>query len=398
MNIDPRDIGIGIFFPLPLTNVGAVGYTCKSIAAGINSGGTLATIITSRTIHSQAGAPVRATLPSFARYLPYRFIRPFSQRNVERRFVEFMRELTLSSRYCAALLFPDPSLELIRKLRENGVTVFREMINCHRGLAKRVLDDAYARAGTDPAHGITESSVEREREEIHEADYLFCSNPMAERSLREIGVSPSKILNVSYGWDPGRFGSSCRQLELTSGLTVLHVGTVCIRKGAHLLIDYWIKSRVKGRLVFVGDVEPIVRNKLAKLGQQGSSIIILGYHHNVERLYRSADVLAFPTIEEGGPLVTYEACGCGLPVLTTPMGAARIIRDDMEGFILDPYDEDAWVSKLQILAQDKQLRRRLSEAANERAKLFTWPLVSEHRRKLIAATTCAHDREHWATT
>jgi glycosyltransferase involved in cell wall biosynthesis len=110
-------------------------------------------------------------------------------------------------------------------------------------------------------------------------------------------------------------------------------------------------------------------------------VTVLDYVSDAGALYRSADIFAFPTLEEGAPLVTYEACGCGLPAVTTEMGAARIIANGREGFILDPYDGAGWVAALSRLAEDASLRRTMARAAREAAELFRWELVGARRKR-----------------
>jgi glycosyltransferase involved in cell wall biosynthesis len=100
-------------------------------------------------------------------------------------------------------------------------------------------------------------------------------------------------------------------------------------------------------------------------------------------VYRSADVFAFPTLEEGSPLVSYEAMGIGLPVVTTPMGAGNIIRHGQEGLVIDTRDQDGWVAELQRLAVDAARRRALGEAGRRRAADYTWDKVAGRRYDLI---------------
>ncbi|WP_242718642.1 glycosyltransferase [Microcoleus vaginatus] len=88
--------------------------------------------------------------------------------------------------------------------------------------------------------------------------------------------------------------------------------------------------------------------------------------------YREADFFAFPSLEEGSPLVTYEAMANGLPVLTSPMGAGGVVRDGKDGIIVSPYDEEALVTGLQQLAGCAELRLGMSDSARERAQEFTW--------------------------
>jgi glycosyltransferase involved in cell wall biosynthesis len=99
--------------------------------------------------------------------------------------------------------------------------------------------------------------------------------------------------------------------------------------------------------------------------------------------YREADFFAFPSLEEGSPLVTYEAMANCLPVLTSPMGAGGVARDGKDGIIVSPYDEEALVTGLQQLAGCAELRLRMSDSARERAQEFTWEKVARRRAQLV---------------
>jgi glycosyltransferase involved in cell wall biosynthesis len=271
---------------------------------------------------------------------------------------------------------------LIQKFRRHGILAIWEKTNCHRGTAKMILDDAYTRVGLAPAHGISEESIVHENEFLAELDYIFCPSTLVADSLHEHNVPEEKLLLASYGWSPSRFITTRPRPFRHQEVTFAFVGSVCIRKGAHLLMEYWVRSGVNGRLLMAGTIEPAVARLCGHLLRR-SDIIVCGHVADVARVYRSADVFVFPTLEEGAPLVTYEAAGCGLPVVTSPMGAAGVIQNDVNGYIIEPYDADAWVDTLRRLANSGELRERLGAAAQESARRFTWSQVGERRRKLL---------------
>ena len=107
------------------------------------------------------------------------------------------------------------------------------------------------------------------------------------------------------------------------------------------------------------------------------------YNPDISWAYRQADIFAFPSLEEGSPLVTYEAMAHGLPILTSPMGAGSIVRDGIDGMIVSPYEHDAWVEALRKLASSPDLRTRFGDAARQRAQEFTWERVADRRAKLM---------------
>ncbi|UZE48030.1 glycosyltransferase [Rhodopseudomonas sp. P2A-2r] len=196
-------------------------------------------------------------------------------------------------------MWPDAKLETVTKLRDAGLKIFREMINCHRGTAKQVLDDAYRRIGITPSHGISGFSVDREQELLEAADYIFCSNVMAEQSMVDHGIEGKKILSASYGWDPQRFSGQHRLLPPSDGITFVFVGSICVRKGCHLLLEYWTRSKVKGQLVLAGEIEPVIRTRFSTLLDR-EDVIVLDFVDDIGALYRSADVFVFASLEEGG--------------------------------------------------------------------------------------------------
>lgn len=372
-------VSMGVLIPLPLNGMG-VGYTCGSLAKGLADHDLGVTVVTPRNSSLLPSVEVIETLPKWARYLPYRWTRAHTSSRIEGKFLSCFDRI--KSQQLAAYLWPDASLETIRELKQRDVTIFREQFNCHTATAKRILDDAYERLGGTPGHAITAEAIEAETRVLEAIDYVFCPSPLVEMSLLENGVPSNRLLKATYGWDPNRLSGSHKRLARREGITALFVGRICVRKGAHLLLEHWVRSGIKGRLVLAGEMEPIIEERCAHLLGR-DDVVVLNYFRDVGALYRSADIFLFPTLEEGSPLVIYEACGSGLPIVTTGMGAGTIVRNGCEGYVIDPYDATGWGAAIQRLAEDVELRRRMSLGAEERAKSYIWTLVAGQRRRQI---------------
>jgi glycosyltransferase involved in cell wall biosynthesis len=103
-------------------------------------------------------------------------------------------------------------------------------------------------------------------------------------------------------------------------------------------------------------------------------------------LYRRASVFAFPSIEEGSALVSYEAMASGLPSVVTP-NVGSLVEDDKHGIIVEPRDVDAIVEALERLASNPDVRRRMSTNARETVEAYTWERygdrVTKAYRKLL---------------
>jgi glycosyltransferase involved in cell wall biosynthesis len=300
------------------------------------------------------------------------------QRFVEKRYLRWLGDGDV------AYLWPNVSPETYRQIKRRGHTLVVERINCHRGTSKRILDDAYARLGWKPDHGVKDEDVEGEKRKLELADYVFSPSPRVDESLIENGVPARKVLSTSFGWSPQRIrGGTRRALPEMRGLTVAFVGLAGVRKGVPWLLRAWERARVKGQLVLAGRIEADVAEQCASALNR-TDVISLGFVGDIASVYRSADVFVFPSLEEGGPLVTYEAMGSGLPVVVTPMGAGAVGAGGAGGaVIVPPHDEEALIVALRRLEKDEELRRDLGEQGKRRAEEFTWERVGRRRSKQL---------------
>jgi glycosyltransferase involved in cell wall biosynthesis len=281
----------------------------------------------------------------------------------------------------AAHVYRGCSLELLRTLQARGHRVFLERAIVMDHMAKRIREEALARAGW-PVELFAQSRLDTEQAQVDTADFIFSPSPAVTASLRERGVPDEKILPTSYGWDPERFRTTPRALPRSEGVTVLFVGSIEIRKGAHLLLEAWSRAGITGRLLLAGEMDPLIA-KYCGEHLKRKDVIHLPYDPDPAPVYRSADIFAFPTLVEGSPLVSYEALGNGLPIVTTPMGAGEIIRHRQEGLVVEPYDQEALIGALRELAGDAEKRRAMGEAGRIRATDYTWDKVAQRRYVLI---------------
>jgi glycosyltransferase involved in cell wall biosynthesis len=69
--------------------------------------------------------------------------------------------------------------------------------------------------------------------------------------------------------------------------------------------------------------------------------------------------------------VTYEALASGIPVVTTA-AAGSVVRDGVDGFIVEERNAEALAWSIERLVQDRELRTKMSSSAELRAKDFSW--------------------------
>lgn len=70
----------------------------------------------------------------------------------------------------------------------------------------------------------------------------------------------------------------------------------------------------------------------------GERVKLLGFRTDIAELCISADVFAFPSLQEGLPVALMEAMACGKPVICSRIrGNIDLIEDGRGGYLFDPY-------------------------------------------------------------
>ena len=279
-----------------------------------------------------------------------------------------------------AYLWPSISLSTYQSIKNRGHKIIFEGVNSPAGNIKQILDAEYSNLKLPAAHGITQQYIDDELERIALADYVYSCNPMMRAYFEKIGVPKGNILDTSFGLRASAIfdAENLKPQNQSQPPIFIFVGSIGVRKGAHLLLDYWAKSKLNAKLKLVGTIEealkPLVNQYLAD-----TRIEHIPFTTDLASLYKSADVFILPSLEEGSPLVTYLALGAGLPVIASPMGGGNIIADGVDGFVIEPHDENKWIESMRLLAEDCALRQQLSQQSAEKALSYTWEVVGANR-------------------
>jgi glycosyltransferase involved in cell wall biosynthesis len=274
------------------------------------------------------------------------------------------------------------SLEIFEKFHERGTKIILERINCHRATSRKIILQACAHWNEQLPETFTDNQIEEENRKLALSDSIFCPSPMVRKSMIDNGVPEEKLLSSSYGWAPERFPASDEARKEPDIPVFLFTGTLCVRKGILLLLEAWKKAGIAGKLLLCGGIYSDIEAAMQR-HRNTPNIEHIAYTKDIGQVYRMADVFVFPSLEEGGPMVTYEAMAHGIPPLVTAMGAGAIVRDGIDGIVLPDFDVDAWASAMADIAEKHQKRVQLGLSAQERAWQFTWKNVAEQRAGLL---------------
>jgi glycosyltransferase involved in cell wall biosynthesis len=93
----------------------------------------------------------------------------------------------------------------------------------------------------------------------------------------------------------------------------------------------------------------------------------LGYQDAVADWYAAFDAMILPSANEGTPVSVIESLAAGRPVVATDVGGVSdVVRDGVDGFLVEAADVDGRADPLQELAADPERRRAMGAAGRER--------------------------------
>ncbi len=214
--------------------------------------------------------------------------------------------------------------------------------------------------------------------------------------LDVLDLDPARVVSVPTGIDTERFApgdrSAARQaLGLDPARRNLGiVATLRSWKGHLFLLDACAQLKRPGlHLLIVGEgpMRRPIEEKIAALGL-GSHVTLTGQRNDPERWLQAMDVFCLPSYaNEGVPQAIVQAMLCGLPIVTTPVGAIlEAVTPDSTALVVPAKDVAALAAAIARLLDDNALAQRLGDAARQVASAdFSRDAMLDRMERLFAA-------------
>jgi glycosyltransferase involved in cell wall biosynthesis len=146
---------------------------------------------------------------------------------------------------------------------------------------------------------------------------------------------------------------------------VVMVSRMLREKGVYDFVEAARRLRERGvdaRMVLVGDTDDahgaVPRWQLRQWDASGI-VSWSGHSHDVPGVMAGAHIVCLPTFYgEGVPRVLIEAASSGRPIVATDVpGVREIVRDGLNGILVEPHQPDALAAAIESLASDAARRR-----------------------------------------
>ena len=186
------------------------------------------------------------------------------------------------------------------------------------------------------------------------------------------GVPLDQISVIPNGIDLRKF-SACSRSE-TGPLVITMVANYFPEKEHEFVLQAWSKmsqklqSQVRLKLVGLGGGDMCVTNfeKARLLSEQlglKANVEFIETTNDVVDLLKKSDIGLLATKSEGCPNVILEYMAMGLPIVASKIpGIEEIISDQNREYLFERGDEVAFISKLDILVNNRHIRKELSAA------------------------------------
>lgn len=161
--------------------------------------------------------------------------------------------------------------------------------------------------------------------------------------------------NVSTGNNIGKILIVGRLNPVKNHSLALQIVKKCISQGLPISLN----------IIGDGPCKTDIENQIAALDLQ-NYVTLMGDRNDVQELLANADLFLLTSFSEGHSIALLEACAAGLPAIVSNVGGnGEIIKDGITGYVKDLNDTTSFVSSINNLITDRDLRAKMSDSTRK---------------------------------
>ncbi len=175
---------------------------------------------------------------------------------------------------------------------------------------------------------------------------------MRDDLVNNYGINTSKMVIIYNPVDSEAITEKSLQnseVNLPDKYNLLAVGKLGYQKGFDILLSIMTQLDERYHLTILGEgSDKVALESQIKTLNLEKSVSLLGFCDNPYAYMKRADLFVLSSRYEGLPNVVLEANSCGTPVVAfdAPGGTGEIVKKDENGFLVPPFDEEAFAQAI----------------------------------------------------
>ncbi len=233
----------------------------------------------------------------------------------------------------------------------------------------------------------------------HYADSIIAVAEAAKDNLTATGVDAKKISVILNGVEGLKRADNTEREEIKKrfGIGDEKVVSIVARLEDIKGHDYYIEAadkllkegiNAKFFIAGTGSYEEHLKNKVKEMDRE-DSIIFTGFISDVDKLMNVTDIQANASFgTEATSLALLEGMSIGIPAVVSDFGGnPGVIKNGINGFVVEKKNADALAKKLKELLTDDELYKRLSDGALDIfSKTFTAKAMTQNTEDIYIKT------------
>lgn len=198
---------------------------------------------------------------------------------------------------------------------------------------------------------------------------------MVRKNLTEyFGIPKEQVSVIHNAVKP--FNGSIAPIEVLNqehakgNILIGNIGRLSEQKGMSYFIEaaeFTAKAHPEARFIIVGDGEEREQlHEQVKTRELQNKVLFLGYRNDIQNVMSQLDFIVLSSLWEGFPLTPIEAYSVGKTVIGTAVdGTPEIVRNNIDGYLVEPRDSAGLAEKMNLLIENPMLRIKFEAKAKE---------------------------------
>ncbi|GJL49241.1 glycosyltransferase family 4 protein [Candidatus Nitrospira salsa] len=266
-------------------------------------------------------------------------------------------------------------LEAIIEAKKKGIFTVVDHGSVHQRAEKKILLEECKLLSISIDEVVpSEWIIEKEEDEFEVADCVSVLSDVARRTLVEAGIPREKVMVNNCGVCLSDFKPYPKSDNI---FRIIQCSAITPTKGVHYLLQAFSELKLPDSELWIVGRGKEVSPLLPKIKQYAASnVYFKGAYPQAELsgIYSQGSIFVLPSLVDGFGMVVPQAMACGLPVIVTEnVGAADLVMEGKNGFIIPIRDVDALKDRILRLYENKDLLLDMSRnALRSVSDGYTW--------------------------